>query len=147
MKITFLVVKQSNTYIFQLKATFPVAKQSLNKINGDYLSRGQSASAATTQIQYGYYLSRGQMKSATTQIQYGGYLSRGQMKSKTKRKINTILVNEGALASTGNISSEGAMLAKGSYIKYLCSHPTRLPTSYPTYIPRANPTTKIEYTY
>jgi hypothetical protein len=33
------------------------------------------------------------------------------MKSKTKRKVNTILVNEGALASTGNISSEGAMLA------------------------------------
>ena len=68
-KITFLVVKQSITYIFQMEATFPVAKKSINNIFGDYLSRGQSAAAATTQIQY------------------GGYLSRGQMKSKTKRKL------------------------------------------------------------
>ena len=32
------------------------------------------------------------------------------MKSKTKTKLNTILVNEGALASIGNISSEGDVL-------------------------------------
>jgi hypothetical protein len=85
--VEFILETQTKT----MKITFLVVKHSLDNVNGDYLSRGQSTAAATTNNGY--------------------YLSRGQMKNKTKTKINALLVNEGALARIRNISSEGDVLA------------------------------------
>ena len=59
MKITCLLVRQSNAYIFQMETTFSVVHKSPNYINGDYLFRGHSTAAAT--IANGYYLSRSQV--------------------------------------------------------------------------------------
>ena len=117
----------------------------------DYLSRGQSTAEATTN---GDYLPRGQTKNGDYlprgQIQYRGYLSRGQMKSKTKTKVNTILVNEGDLASIGTISSEGDVLANegATSSSFILARPVYHHLSQPAYqdqnnLPKLNVPTKF----